>query len=119
MLCHGLTLAAITAALGNSPEAQPDPEKRYGAGVTTGIIKIVLDLFGATIVAFLQACPNLLLQPWQVWHSRAPFKPVWCAALVIAKTATLPSLPCSWPLQMYSFWHRQCFLETGGWIYRK
>ncbi len=61
MLCHGLTLAAITAALGNSPEAHPDPDKRYGAGITTGLIKIALGVFGATIVAFFAGLPKSLI----------------------------------------------------------
>ena len=35
-LNHGLNLAAITAAVCNSPEAHPDPNRRYAAGVATG-----------------------------------------------------------------------------------
>jgi benzoate membrane transport protein len=61
MLSHGLTLAAITAALGNSPEAHPDPSKRYGAGIVAGIGKIVLGLFGTTIVALFFALPKALV----------------------------------------------------------
>lgn len=61
MLCHGLTLAAITAALGNSPEAHPDPDQRYGAGVVTGLLKIILGLFGATVVAFFAGLPKSLI----------------------------------------------------------
>jgi benzoate membrane transport protein len=61
MLSHGLTLAAITAALGNSPEAHPDPNKRYGAGMVAGIGKIVLGLFGTTIVALFFALPKALV----------------------------------------------------------
>ena len=61
MLSHGITLAAITAALGNSPEAHPDPSKRYATGVIAGIIKTVLGLFGATMVAFFAALPKALI----------------------------------------------------------
>jgi benzoate membrane transport protein len=57
LLNHGLTLAAITAAIGASPEAHPDPTKRYGAAVIAGTFKIVLGLFGVTIVALLTALP--------------------------------------------------------------
>jgi benzoate membrane transport protein len=61
LLSHGLTLAAITAALGNNPEAHPDPSKRYGAGIVAGILKIVLGLFGTTIVALFLALPKPLV----------------------------------------------------------
>jgi benzoate membrane transport protein len=61
LLSHGLTLAAITAALGNSPEAHPDPSKRYGAGIVAGILKIILGLFGTTIVALFLALPKPLV----------------------------------------------------------
>lgn len=61
LLSHGLTLAAITAALGNSPEAHPDPKKRYGAGLVAGAVKIVFGLFGTTIVALFLALPKPLV----------------------------------------------------------
>jgi benzoate membrane transport protein len=61
MLCHGLTLAAITAALGNSPEAHPDSSKRYGAGIVAGALKVLLGLFGTTIVALFLALPKPLV----------------------------------------------------------
>lgn len=57
-LNHGLTLAAITAAIGNSPEAHPDAQKRYGAAVVAGMLKIVLGLFGATLIGVLVALPS-------------------------------------------------------------
>lgn len=61
MLGHGFTLAAITAALGNSPEAHPDPKLRYGAGVTAGFFKAVLGLFGTTVVLFFAGLPKALI----------------------------------------------------------
>ena len=61
MLCHGLTLAAITAAIANGTEAHPDPKLRYGAGLTAGILKATLGLFGATIVAVFLAVPHALI----------------------------------------------------------
>ncbi|MCU0495456.1 MAG: benzoate/H(+) symporter BenE family transporter, partial [Chloroflexaceae bacterium] len=57
MLNHGLTLAAITAAIGNSPEAHPDPQRRYAAAVVAGVLKIALGLFGVAIVSLLTALP--------------------------------------------------------------
>ena len=61
MLGHGFTLAAITAALGNSPEAHPDPSLRYGSGVTAGLFKAGLGLFGTTLVAFFAGLPKALI----------------------------------------------------------
>lgn len=61
LLNHGLTLAAITAALGNSADAHPDPNKRYGAGVVAGALKIMLGVFGTTIVALFLALPKPLV----------------------------------------------------------
>jgi benzoate membrane transport protein len=61
MLCHGLTLAAITAAIANGRDAHLDPKLRYGAGLTAGILKATLGLFGATIVAVFLAVPHALI----------------------------------------------------------
>jgi benzoate membrane transport protein len=60
-LCHGLTLAAITAALGTSPEAHPNKDLRYGASVVAGALKIILGCFGATVVALFLAIPKPLV----------------------------------------------------------
>jgi benzoate membrane transport protein len=57
-LNHGLTMAAITAAIGNSPEAHPDMERRYSAGVVAGALKIALGMFGVTLVSLLTALPR-------------------------------------------------------------
>jgi len=48
--CHGLNLAAITAAICTGREAHEDPGKRYMAGVVGGL---VLGIFGATLVSAL------------------------------------------------------------------
>ncbi len=61
MLGHGFTLAAITAAIGNSSEAHPDKNLRYGASVVAGVLKIALGLFGTTIVALFLALPKPLI----------------------------------------------------------
>jgi benzoate membrane transport protein len=61
MLNHGLTLAAITAAISSSPEAHPDANRRYGAAVAAGILKIALGVFGVTIVTLLTALPRTIV----------------------------------------------------------
>lgn len=61
LLGHGFTLAALTAALGNSPDAHPDPKLRYGVGVTSGIFNTLLGLFGTSVVAFFAGLPKALI----------------------------------------------------------
>jgi len=58
---HGVTLAAITAALVAGKEAHPDPDKRYSAGVATGFWYIVTGIFGTTIVALFAGLPAALI----------------------------------------------------------
>ena len=54
-------LAAITAAICAGPEADPDPERRYLAGVAAGMFYLVAGLFGATITALFIAFPKALV----------------------------------------------------------
>jgi len=61
LLGHGLTLAAITAALGMGPEAHPDRNLRYGAGVAAGTFYIVLGLFAGSLVSLFAALPKALI----------------------------------------------------------
>ncbi len=56
-----LNLAAITAAIAMSPEAHPDPKRRYIAGVSAGIFYILAGLFGAVIGALFAAFPAPLI----------------------------------------------------------
>ncbi|RIK41019.1 MAG: hypothetical protein DCC55_13240 [Chloroflexi bacterium] len=57
----GLSLAAITAALCVSPEAHPDPDRRYVAGVAYGFWYILFGLFGATAVTLFASLPGELV----------------------------------------------------------
>jgi benzoate membrane transport protein len=59
---HALNLAAITAALCTSPEAHPDPAKRYIASVSAGASYLVIGLFAGFAAAFIAASPPLLIQ---------------------------------------------------------
>ena len=58
---HGLTLAAITAAICTGREAHEDPAKRYIAGVSGGVVYLILGLFGATLVSVFTAFPAALI----------------------------------------------------------
>ncbi|WPC03435.1 benzoate/H(+) symporter BenE family transporter [Pseudomonas benzenivorans] len=59
--CHGLNLAAITAAICTGREAHEDPRKRYVAGVVGGLCYLLLGLFGATLVSLFGALPKELI----------------------------------------------------------
>lgn len=56
-----LNLAAITAAICLSKEADPDPEKRYQATIYAGIFYLITGVFGATVVALFTALPRELM----------------------------------------------------------
>jgi benzoate membrane transport protein len=58
---HGMTLSAYTAAFIVSPDAHPDKDKRYVAGVYAGLWHIVTGIFGATVVALFSAFPSALV----------------------------------------------------------
>ncbi|MBE9605210.1 benzoate/H(+) symporter BenE family transporter [Acetobacteraceae bacterium H6797] len=59
---HSVNLAAITAALCASPEAHPNPHRRWIATVVAGGTYIVLGLFAGVAAAFIAAAPPLLIQ---------------------------------------------------------
>lgn len=59
--CHGLNLAAITAAISTGKESHEDPGKRYIAGVSGGVFYLLLGIFGATLVSVFTAFPSALI----------------------------------------------------------
>lgn len=59
--CHGLNLAAITAAICTGREAHEDPGKRYIAGVSGGVFYLLLGIFGATLVSVFTTFPAALI----------------------------------------------------------
>ena len=56
-----LNLSAITAAICMGREAHPDPDKRYMAAATCGLIYCVVGLFGAAVTGVLTAFPRELV----------------------------------------------------------
>ncbi|MDV3348714.1 benzoate/H(+) symporter BenE family transporter [Leptothoe sp. LEGE 181152] len=56
-----INLAAITAAISMGREAHEDPDKRYVAAVTVGVLYILIGLFGATVVGIFSALPGELV----------------------------------------------------------
>lgn len=56
-----LNLSAITAAICMGREAHEDPDKRYTAAVSCGLIYVVIGLFGAAVTGVLTAFPRELV----------------------------------------------------------
>lgn len=59
--CFGMNLAAITAAICTGPQAHPDRNRRYLAGVWAGIFYLCVGVFGATVAALLATLPPTLI----------------------------------------------------------
>lgn len=58
---HGVTLAAITAAICTGPESHPDPARRYTAGAAYGVFYILLSVVAGAVAVFFQALPPALI----------------------------------------------------------
>ena len=56
-----LNLSAITAAICMGKEAHPDPDKRYTASVSCGLLYLVMGVFGAAVTSLLAAFPTELV----------------------------------------------------------
>ena len=56
-----LNLSAITAAIVMGKEAHPDPDKRYTAAVSCGLIYLVIGVCGAAVTTLLAAFPKELV----------------------------------------------------------
>lgn len=54
-------LAAITAAVCMSKDADPDPRKRYLAAIWAGFFYLLTGIFGATVVSIFAAFPRALI----------------------------------------------------------
>ncbi|WP_313333889.1 benzoate/H(+) symporter BenE family transporter [Sphingobium yanoikuyae] len=59
--CHGLNLAAFTAAICLGPDAHPDPARRYMAGIAGGVTYLVFGAFAATVLALFATLPKTLI----------------------------------------------------------
>ena len=54
-------LAAITAAICMSPDADPDPQQRYKAALWAGLFYLATGILGATVVSLFAALPRELV----------------------------------------------------------
>jgi benzoate membrane transport protein len=60
-LGSGVNSAAITAAIGTGEHAEPNPKRRYTAGVACAIFYIAVGLFGTTMVGAFSVLPAAML----------------------------------------------------------
>lgn len=58
---HGVNLAAITAAICTGKEAHEDANRRYIAGIASGLIYIGIGVFGGTLALLFRALPAELI----------------------------------------------------------
>lgn len=58
---HGTCLGALTAAIVVSPDAQPDPTKRYASAVASGVWHVGLGLMGAAVISLFAAFPAVFI----------------------------------------------------------
>jgi benzoate membrane transport protein len=59
---HAVNLAAITAAMCAGPDADPDPAKRYWAGIASGIVYVVFGIFAGGAMALIGIVPPLFIE---------------------------------------------------------
>jgi benzoate membrane transport protein len=57
---HAVNLSAVTAAMCASPDASPDPSKRWIASVTAGIVYIVFGMLAGGVAHFVAGWPLLI-----------------------------------------------------------
>ena len=58
---HGLTLAAISAAICTGSEAHPDPSRRYTAAVACGLLFALIGLYAGALTLLFMALPPALV----------------------------------------------------------
>ncbi len=59
--CFALNLAAITAAICMTEDVHTDKNKRYTAGIWTGIFYVIIGVFGATVALIFSAFPAVFI----------------------------------------------------------
>ncbi|MEU1423595.1 benzoate/H(+) symporter BenE family transporter [Kitasatospora sp. NPDC005751] len=57
----GVNLAAITAAICAGPESHPDPRRRYVAGMSAGLLYVLVGSFGGLLVSLFTGLPKELI----------------------------------------------------------
>ncbi|MFW6692208.1 benzoate/H(+) symporter BenE family transporter [Streptomyces sp. MAR4 CNX-425] len=58
---HALNLGAITAAICAGPDAHPDRDRRYVAGLSCGMLYVAVGVFGTTVAGLFATLPAALV----------------------------------------------------------
>lgn len=58
---HGLNPAAITIGICAGPQAHPDRDRRYVAGVLAGVAYLLVGLFAGALLLFIKSVPSVLI----------------------------------------------------------
>lgn len=58
---HAINLSSITAAICTGREAHENPDKRYVAGVFSGLFYLIIGVFGATITVLFASLPEAFI----------------------------------------------------------
>lgn len=59
---YSVCIAAITAAICQSPDAHPDPLKRWQAAAAAGVFYLIAGVFGGSITTLMSALPTVWVQ---------------------------------------------------------
>lgn len=59
---YSVCIAAITAAICQSPDAHPEPHKRWLAAAAAGVFYLLAGIFGGSITALMAALPAVWIQ---------------------------------------------------------
>jgi benzoate membrane transport protein len=59
---YSVCIAAITAAICQSPDAHPEPLKRWQAAAAAGVFYLIAGVFGGSITALMSALPTVWIQ---------------------------------------------------------
>lgn len=58
---HAFNIAAISAAICTGKDAHEDPQKRYLAGIASGIFYILVGIFGVTLASLFMVLPSAFI----------------------------------------------------------
>ena len=89
---YSICIAAITAAICQSPEAHPDPNQRWLAAIAAGGFYLLAGLFGGSITALMSALGTIGGSLFQAVHQASERDAAVLTFLVTASGVTLAGI---------------------------
>lgn len=88
---YSICIAAITAAICQSPDAHPEAKKRWLAAAAAGVFYLLAGIFGGSITALMAALPLSWIRRWPGW-------PCWArwVAVCLRRSSTKASATRRW-----------------------